>query len=312
MTDEQSNQLDMYLVVNTFYTVNQATIDVVVALQAGFGNLNTNINLINKSAANQSTNPTGVTQNKTNLRTNLDTLTYAILQPATAWAIAANDPALEAEFKYAPSDIERIKDDIICNFCQFRLNLISDNLAAMADFGITAPLLASWETAINDYNKVLSAPREAVIVRSSSTNTLKNLFTQTQALFRNTLDPLMVPFKTSDPDLYFEYQKARIVIDRGNQGPTPPPPVGTATVSGIVSDEITTLPIAGATVSLGGTIPIVFTEADGKYQFVEVPAGEYMLKAEAAGYIPKEKPIIIEPGAELTENITLLPSGPTP
>ncbi len=51
MTDNQSNYLDMIIVVSDFYQDNQATIDTVPALATGFGSLASNQAAINAAVA---------------------------------------------------------------------------------------------------------------------------------------------------------------------------------------------------------------------------------------------------------------------
>ena len=86
MTDSQSNRLDMYLVVQDFYESNQATIDTVPARASAFAQLVTNITDINKEVAGQSTNTTGVAQDKSALRDTLDNIAATALATAKAWA----------------------------------------------------------------------------------------------------------------------------------------------------------------------------------------------------------------------------------
>ena len=111
MTDEQSNQLDMLLVLRDFYIDNQAAIDVIPVLALNFPQIATNIAVINSNVAGQSANIKGVTQNKTTLRTNLNELTFNILGIARAWAVAEGNAALAEEFKVTESGLEKLKDD---------------------------------------------------------------------------------------------------------------------------------------------------------------------------------------------------------
>ena len=85
--------------------------------------------------------------------------------------------------------------------------------------------------------------------------------------------------------------------------PDPPPPAGTATVSGRVTTADTGLPVRRAIVRLGavdakspetvsgnaGYGRSVFTDVDGRFQFTELPAGSYALAATPgstlAGYL---------------------------
>src|SRR5579862_434226 len=61
-------------------------------------------------------------------------------------------------------------------------------------------------------------------------------------------------------------------------------PVGTATILGVITDA--GQPVSGATVSLGlPTVPDILSDAQGRFAFVDLPAGSYSIKAEKTGYL---------------------------
>ena len=182
MTDSQSNRLDMYIVVNDFYTDHQAAIDPVPARATAFGQLATNITTINTLVAGQSANTTGVAKDKSDLRDALDNITLATLASARAWALSEDNNTLAQEFNYPLSEIQKIKDDTMQGFCDHRIALINDNLAAMADFGIDAASITVWQTALDSYTSVLETPREAINARHLNTVGLKDAFSETSTL----------------------------------------------------------------------------------------------------------------------------------
>lgn len=308
MTDSQSNRLDMYIVVRDFYTANQAVIDVVSARTTAFGQLVTNINAIRSLASTQSATLSGIAQDKTTLRTSLNDLTFSILNPAAAWARANGDNTNANEFSHSISELRAIKDDLIGSFCNHRLGIITANLASMADYGITAPILASWSSAISGYEAALGRPRSAVNQRSTSTTALTNIFRATNRLLKDTIDPLMVPFMTSDPDLYTNYRRARIVIDRKGQSPSNGNPTVTGSISGIISDKVTTLPISGATVTLTPGTASTTTDSGGKYMFTSVQPAASTVTATAAGYQQGSKSVTPVGGADTKADIPLDPA----
>lgn len=289
MTDEQSNQLDMLLVLKDFYTANQAAIDVVPILALNFPKIAINIAVINSNLAGQSANIKGVTQTKANLRTNLNQLTFNILGIARAWAVADNNATLQAEFYVTESGLEKIKDDTIAAYCIHRFNLVNANITAMADYGLSATLMTTWQDAITDYENEIASPREAINTRSTYTDNLKTVFNDTMKLLKENIDPVMLNFKSSDPKLYKEYTKARIVIDRKGPGGGGTDKPTDAKLSGQITDGTTLTPIFEVAVTLTaadpGTAPVVkLTDTDGKYFFDNIPPGDFSLLAEKVGY----------------------------
>ena len=315
MTDAQSNKLDMFLVVQGFYESNQAVLDAVAARATAFAQLGTNITAINTEIAGQSTNPTGVAQDKTALRNTLDNITATTLASAKAWALANGNNTLAAEFDYPISEIQRIKDDTVQGFCDLRIGLVNDNLAAMVDYGIDAATITAWQTALDNYVAVLESPREAINTRHLHTVNLETLFGQTSALFTQQLDPLMLVFKTTDPQIYLGYQQARIIINRTGGGTTPTSP-NTIIIKGNVSDATLGTAIEGATVTLivpaSGTTDPATTDADGNYtiEITDVPDdGTYSgsLEASAPDYELSSQPIDISAGNTYEIDFILTP-----
>lgn len=315
MTDAQSNNLDMYLVVQDFYQDNQAIIDTVLARANAFAQLNANITAINQQAAGQSTNTTGVAQDKSALRDTLDNITAATLATAKAWANANSNNTLAAEFDYSLSEIQRIKDDTMQAFCDHRIQLINDNLAALVDYGIDAAAITAWQDALNAYTAVLESPRQAINTRALHTQNLKTLFSATSELFTEQLDPLMLRFKQENPPIYAAYKQARIVINRRSGGTDSNQP-NTITITGNVANADTTAPIQNATVTItapDAPEPITTTtDQDGNYQlaFDDVPVNTTYngtIQASAQGFDPQTNPIQVEAGKSYTFDFTLTP-----
>jgi outer membrane receptor protein involved in Fe transport len=65
-------------------------------------------------------------------------------------------------------------------------------------------------------------------------------------------------------------------------------PATTGKISGVVTDKETGDPLPGVAVSVVGTSWGALTDADGKYFILNVPVGEYVVKAELIGYAPVE------------------------
>lgn len=313
MTDDQSNQLDTLLVLRDFYTTNQAAIDVVPVLAVNFPQIAANIAVINIHVAGQSANIKGVAQAKSNLRSNLNELTFNILGIARAWAVAEDNAALAEEFKVTESGLEKIKDDTIAAYCTHRYTLVNDNLAAMADYGLSALLMTAWQDAISDYETAVATPREAINARSSHTGSLKTVIDETIKLLKENIDPVMLIFKTSDPALYNAYTKARIVIERkGSGGGGSTNPSGEAKLSGQATDANTLTPLDDVTVSIArlatGEAPIVVqTDMEGKYSFEGLAPGDYSLLAKKDGYFDVNYPFTLTTDESAVYDFQMMP-----
>lgn len=297
MTDKQSNKVDMYNAVGLFYTTNQTVIDTVNARVTAFGRLNTNRTALASAIGGQSIKTSGSTKDNQLMRANLNTLTYAILQPAAAWATIVENNTLRDQFNVSKSELKNIKDETFPDFCRERLTLVNDNLPALTDYGITPAITAVWAADIDNYDAALGRPRLAVITRSTKTQTIKTLISETGKLLKNVIDPLMVIFQTQDPELFDGYTKARIIIDRKGQGngtPTTP----NVTVNGTVNTTTAGTSLSNATITIViGTDSAIIINTDplGKYSR-QIPATTAprpaTITASAPGHLPQTRNII--------------------
>ncbi len=90
------------------------------------------------------------------------------------------------------------------------------------------------------------------------------------------------------------------------------PPGGTYNaVQGVVLDAVTNQPIAGATVTID-TVLTASTDAQGKFAFAQVPAGDVDVVITAPGYKDYSAPARLEPDKPLSLSVSLTKAQPTP
>ncbi|HEX5577715.1 MAG TPA: TonB-dependent receptor, partial [Gemmatimonadaceae bacterium] len=77
------------------------------------------------------------------------------------------------------------------------------------------------------------------------------------------------------------------------------------TVTGRVSDSKTQAPIAGARISVIGTLRSVATRDDGTYS-IGLAAGTHVLRASKIGYAPSVDTVTVGSGASATQNFSLV------
>lgn len=96
-------------------------------------------------------------------------------------------------------------------------------------------------------------------------------------------------------------------------GKAPLVKLSNGSISGIITDSVTGLPIAGAQVNAGTCHLQTTTNNDGSYTIANVPPGNYNVKAMKCGaYYPKTypTPVHVEAGQSVTGiNIALSPMG---
>ena len=307
----------MYNTTGLFHSENQLIIDLVPARATAFARLNTNRTALAAAIGGQSVQTTGSTKDNQLMRSNLVTLTFAILQPSAAWATIVENNTLRDQFNVSKSELKDIKDETFPAFCRERLTLVNDNLIALADYGITAAITTVWATAIDNYDAALGRPRLAVTTRSTKTQTIKSLISETGKLLKNVIDPLMAPFQTQDPELFDGYTKARIIIDRRGQGnnPTPPTPSVDIKIDGTVAGNMFPLPNASITVTVGATSYPTIAGPAGIYAVSipnPAPSTAATITASAPNFTPETRNITLEPNQNQTQDFNLTSAPPMP
>jgi len=309
----------MYNAVGLFYTDNQTTIDLVTARTNAFAQFNLNRVALNTAIAGQSLSTTGSTKDKKLLRAALNEITLSILQPCAAWATVVENNTLRDQFNVSLSVLQDVKDETFPSFCRTRHQLVDDNLIALADYDITAPIIASWLTAIDNFDVAIGRPRIAVTTRSTKTQTIKTLISKTGKLLKEVIDPLMVAFRIPQPELYDGYTKARIVIDRrgpgsGSGGGTTPTGMK---FNGTVTDSFGN-PLGGVVIRLSNAEGSIETTT-GSEGFYTLPitlteTTTATLSAESPGKMPSSRPVTAVPGVNQEQNFQLfdMPMPPTP
>jgi uncharacterized protein (DUF2141 family) len=96
-------------------------------------------------------------------------------------------------------------------------------------------------------------------------------------------------------------------------GKTSPVKLSNGSISGIITDSVTGLPISGARVMAGGCRLQATTNNDGSYIINNVPAGDYTVRAmKCQEYVTKAypTPVHVDAGQNVTGiNIALAPMG---
>lgn len=94
------------------------------------------------------------------------------------------------------------------------------------------------------------------------------------------------------------------------QAPTPPPPPGPANFSGRVVVDSAGTPIRGAFVELVGTVLRCVTDSSGAFSIIEVPAGTYVVRVRATGFLEELFEVEVVDGEDLEGIIALKPVPP--
>ena len=162
----------------------------------------------------------------------------------------------------------------------------NENIANLADYGITQAMVEQLDTYINSYTSSTKKNELDVEERVVYTKEIRELIAQLHDEIENNLDKVMMIFQFSNPSEYQLYMQARNSMPKRHakksNGEVTEEEAGILT--GLVSDKADGMPIAGATVKLTGTDYKTETDSDGEYLFDSLPAGTYTVEISILDY----------------------------
>lgn len=186
------------------------------------------IELLQQYAAAQNADRTGVARNKTGIANVLADGVMAVAGALTAYATLQKDEALKGKVDFSRSSFLALRDVEIAGAAEAVLAEATSRLTALADYGLTAEKLATFDDQIEAYAAISEAPRAAIAGRKTITAQIAEKFEKSDELLKDVLDRLLQQFKASDATFYSDYMNARTIVDRpgglgGDEEATPAP-----------------------------------------------------------------------------------------
>jgi hypothetical protein len=175
----------------------------------------------------------GITDQKAQLRDDLEEKLLVIADAIAAFAAKIGNPDLAAQADLTKSSIDRLADSNLVQTAGRIADLATEKLADLGPYGVTDANKKELEDAAALFDEAKDSPREAIIGRKVETLSLPADINSVRSIFRTEIDKLITGFKKSSPDFYNAYFAARIIVDRPATIPakeeTAPPPKPAAT-----------------------------------------------------------------------------------
>jgi hypothetical protein len=297
MNTKQENKFSMYLAVQAICNDLIAILTLLPDFTTWFTKFTNVIKNIKTYSEAQELDYKGKTENKAALEGTLIEKTMEIVRRVVAYATVNDLFELKEQVNYSESDLKRSADTELRTICQVINDRATGVLPELATFGVTQVMLDEQRTAIENYFKDVTAPREGIISRKNATTALVEEFKSGDEILNKRMDKLVEMLKTSDTATYNSYMNARIIIDYGKRRKT-----SLYVIKGVTIDFETGLPLAGVTVSVVGTTLIVMTGADGVFNIPVKAPGLYSLRVEKEGYkvLIEEEVMVGEEPTDLT------------
>ncbi len=298
MTLGQTNELNMLeatlitlLKYNSVYSTN-------VVLVADVNTLQSTINSIRSTDLVQNAKSKGITLTKEQAKSAMINLAFAHVSAGRAYATATSNTILKATLDYTLSDMKKLKDNDAWTDCQTIHDAVNPYIGSMGPYGASGTTLGSLQTDINNYAPLIGKPRSQVAASAAATKTVKEVIKGSRSLTKDSLDPLMEQFKTSNETFYNEYHTSRIIVNIGTHKET--------ILEGVVTNG--TSAIAGITVKLTGTKKKKITTKTGKFRFMKLQPQKYTVTATGTNYVNFSENVMLTKDEANKITIVMLPN----
>lgn len=278
MNSKQEARLNMYHAVIAYCDANNPIVLTIPAFDTALTSFRAKVSSIETTAQQEAQVISGVATDKNELRNSLCQQAADIAAVVYAFAASGNNNTLKEAVDFSKSDLRELRDDQLAPTCQNIHDAANTNLAALAPYGITAPMLSSFQDLIDDYSDAVPAPRNAAALRKTYAAALKTLFSEADEILKEQMDKTAVQFKTANEEFYNTYKNNRIILD---------PAVSSTQIAGVVRDQWTNNPVAGVAIQVDGESYATTTNGNGEYTLKIPEAGEFNITFTKSGYVSK-------------------------
>ena len=225
MNRVEMNQFNMMQDVDQFFTINQSVFSGHPAIVKSINELKLVIGDIKGISQMQAVRTKAESTIKADIKSSLIDGALKVAGGMSAHAAATGDTRLKINADVTFSDLNKMRETDFT----IKIRAIYDTALPIAEalevWGVTQADIDGLNTGIEDFTTQSPVIRNLKAKTKQATSGLKTKFDEGNDLIKNTLDPMMLPFKNLNPTLHGEYMNARAIIDRrATQTQTPPPP----------------------------------------------------------------------------------------
>lgn len=115
--------------------------------------------------------------------------------------------------------MERMPQQDFLVYCKNLKQHIEPVIEQLADYGLTPEMANELNTEIEDYEAVMTQPRELINTRKTTNELIEDKLEEIYLLLTNQIDPFMELFK-DDTEFYAGYKAARMIVDPATRSRT--------------------------------------------------------------------------------------------
>lgn len=313
MTDTQEAKLGMYETVIAFLII-QAYIAIWsgnAKITAAKTWLESAITRIRLHSMVQKADHKGLTSAKKQYAGELVIAILKVIDGLVPYATHTHNADLLSVVRIPKSVLDKAKDNDLVDYANLIYDKAEPLTHELADFNVTEADILNVKTKTGIYTIAIPAKRVSDVDRSLATDNLKFEFANTSKYLRETFDNLMLQYRTSNPDFYSGYLKAREIINVGTRkaSTTVKPGVTSITLQALHFETLEPVSLATITCAeLDEEHRTLQTDENGFATFIIASPGAYNFTVECHGFnIHTTDTINVAKGQQISYAIELEP-----
>ena len=223
MTTKQLNKLTTALAVEGICDANTTIIATVPAFAASYADVQSHVTNIQTLWQAQAQNTKGIAEDKHQARQAMCKTALVTAKAVHAYAVKSNNNTLADGMDFTLSDLMAGRDTESARRCQEIYDTANTNLAALADYGVTAAKLSLLTAAIGAYNLFITKPRQVRAQHKTTTGSIQTEFDLLDGAL-GVLDDLIPQFAPANLKFVDDFNNARTIVDTSASHASPAPP----------------------------------------------------------------------------------------
>lgn len=296
MTKQQIDQYDMLLAVENHFEDNTKVWNSNIPVSNAKALLSQKLDALAQEVAQQLINPSGITQAKAEVRSQLEKQCYTLAAALRGYASVQEKDDLYKRADISSTDFLRYREAELIGVV---VNLIADGrdvLAELEDYGVSRNSLDDLETLNLNFGNLMKDPDAAIAKRKKATDKIAELLPEALEILATRLDNLIVSLQDSQQEFVNIYNNLRQIQDTA---------VNPLAFTITTLEAETNVPVAGVELEIVGENIHRISSERGYNTVQNIPAGPHNISASHPNYIPVTLPFSIVSG-ETTELLVSL------
>jgi hypothetical protein len=213
MNKDQEDVFRMYQSVHEVLKSNNSIWSAIIPFGNAVNTLKTYIDELSDLRQRQLEDVSGIAADKKTKRMQMEELAFQIQAIVVFYASTTANIKLLAKVDFNRSDYTLARSNEVAGICEQVHDAAASNAAALLPFGLTAAMLNSFRTSIDEFISIIDEPKATRSRAARATKKIPGKIRRTTKLLKEQLDSGMELYRESHTDFYSKYLKARKIVN---------------------------------------------------------------------------------------------------